>query len=115
MQVKRFAEWVTTTRGGATQSSCAMRAGMTPQQWNQIEKQVKMPSVETVKRVALGLGADEREALVAAGYDTYSEQVDVRLARQIEPYLMRLRPDRRAAAERLLIDQARNLSELLTA
>jgi len=88
---------------------------MTPQQWNQIEKQVKQPNIETVRRVALGLEVEESEALAAAGYDVHADHLDVRLARQIEPYLLRISPDRRAAAENLLVDMARRLPDLMTA
>lgn len=106
--VANFAEWVKTTRGTDTQVACAARAGMTPQQWNQIEKLVKQPEAETAKRVALGLGVTEHQALAAAGYAVPGES-GMRLAQQIESYLLQAPVDKRQTIEAATVQFVRTM------
>jgi len=67
-----------------------------------------------VEKLVAAYRCDKAEA-VRVFTDVHDSKPDMRLARQLEPYLMKIRPDRRQSAERMLIEQARQLSEMLTA
>ncbi len=114
--VTEFGNWVRTRREeqGMTQTECAARSGMKLQQWNRMEKQVTRPEYETAVAVAEGLRAPAEEVLAAANYVIMKPlDPNMQLARKLESHLMKLRPDRRQAAERMLISQAQQLSEAL--
>lgn len=87
---------------------------MTPQQWNQIERQVKLPGAETVKRVAMGLCVESDIALRAAGYDVQSHDVGCRIGQRLEPIFMQAPPSSWGALEHALEQTARAMVGAIT-
>jgi len=95
-----------------TQEAAAKLAGMSRQQVNRIENGESGTEWSTVEKLVDAYRCNKAEA-VRVFTRTEETKLDVRLARQIEGYLMQIGPDKRAVAERLLVDHARGLSELL--
>lgn len=95
-----FCKWLTDRREGLrlSQAACARGAGMSPQQWNQIEKRTGRPDFETVRKVASGLGISEGEALEAAGYIANVETP----GEQISRIISRMSSDKQRIAVKLL-------------
>jgi transcriptional regulator with XRE-family HTH domain len=100
------------TNRGLTQEAAANQAGMSRQQVNRIENGESGTAWSTVEKLVNVYRCNRSDA-VEIFTNTDERNLDVRLARQIEPYLMRLCPDRREIAEQLLINQARTIGELL--
>lgn len=113
--VTSFSEWVRTTRRAKdlTLEEVSGRADVSQPVWSKWESGKAAPRRETVVKIADALQEPLDSALLLAGYTPSAPGGVSDLAQQIEPFLLRLRPDRRAAAERLLIDMARNLPELM--
>lgn len=112
-----FGEWIKRTmlEKGIAEETAYTRAGMTQPNWSRLVNSPPLqPRKSTMQAVARGLDEPLAKVYGAAGYDDNVE-MDVRLARQIEPYLTRVPLNKRPQAERMLIEQARQLSELFAA
>lgn len=122
MMLTSFSDWVRASRRAKdlTLVKVADKAGVAQPVWSQWESGKATPRRATVVKIADALGADHKEALMRAGYlpsEVPNENDDTmkELMRELEPIIMSLGPERRKSAQRYLVDQARNLSELLTA
>lgn len=113
-----FGEWIRSEirRRGLTEEECQVRSGLTQPNWSRlINSPPQQPRKRTMEAVALALDIPLGIVMAAAGYAMENESSGQRIALLIEPYLLRVPPAKRQAAERSMVNHAREISELLTA
>lgn len=114
-----FAAWMRQTRlaKGLSVSECAAAAEVRQPVWTEWEDAA--PTKEwrraTVRKIAFALKESETVAMREADKSVVPEAGNSYLSQQLERYLLTIPVSRRAAAERMLVNQAREISELLTA
>lgn len=111
-----FGEWIRKVQAEKliSEEECYTRAGMTQPNWSRlVNNPPAQPRKATMIAVARALNEPLAQVFAAAGYDD-DAQMDTRIARQIETYLMKVPANKRPTAERMAVDYVRQISELLT-
>jgi transcriptional regulator with XRE-family HTH domain len=115
---KHFGAWVSEQRRatGMSEAECARRSGLTPQRWNNMEKQSRTATVRTAQRVADALELPLREVQIAAGLMIGEREGldESHLGRRLELILQAVSGMERQHIERLIEADAKKYVGLVT-